>query len=71
MNRIMNRSALMLISLYQKVTENMGHRCLHEPTCSEYMRIVYTEYGFVDATRRSLYRLKNCGTGVLPYEHRP
>ena len=70
----LNFYAIGFIRIYQKMTEDREHECLHYPSCSQYAKLAYEKYGFLKATHRMLYRLKNCNLSPkedLPREHWP
>lgn len=57
---ILNKIAIFIIRIYQKLTFKKGHRCLHFPTCSNYGILAYEKYPFLLATRKTIIRIRYC-----------
>ena len=55
-----NIFAIQFIKLYQTLTKNKKHKCLHYPTCSNYGVIAYKKYSFIKATSKTINRIRDC-----------
>jgi putative component of membrane protein insertase Oxa1/YidC/SpoIIIJ protein YidD len=62
----LNRQAIAFIKVYQYSTKNNNHKCLHYPTCSNYAILAYEKYSFRKASKKIIYRLRDC----TPYSSR-
>jgi uncharacterized protein len=64
----LSRLAIRFIGSYRgRVSGRLGIQCRFEPSCSAYALEAYCRYGFVKATRASLYRILRCN----PLNHSP
>jgi len=69
-----NFYAIGLVRFYQIMTKDREHRCLHYPSCTEYMILAWKKYGFLRALHKSIYRWVNCrpeSKANIPYEDWP
>jgi len=58
------RLVLYVIGIYQRdVARALGTACPFTPSCSEYGRLAYERYGFMQATRKTVGRLRRCRPG--------
>jgi putative membrane protein insertion efficiency factor len=56
-----SRLAVRFIETYrERVRHRLPSRCRFQPTCSEYGIEAYSTYGFVKATRKTLWRIVRC-----------
>lgn len=69
----LNAMAVLLIEFYQRRTAGRPHVCNHYPSCSEYARLAYLQYGPFAATFLMLERLRECSDSFSewPRENRP
>ena len=58
--QFINNLVVAAIRIYQKVTENKKHKCLHYPSCSNYTILAYKKYSFLIATKKALNRIQDC-----------
>ncbi|MDD5194146.1 MAG: membrane protein insertion efficiency factor YidD [Candidatus Omnitrophica bacterium] len=71
----MNRLALFLIGLYQRISFLFPSHCLYEPSCSQYARQAFLQYPFLKACMLSIARILRCnpfvrgGLDPLPTHH--
>ena len=56
----LNDQAINLIKIYQYLTKNKKHKCLHYPSCSNYAILAYEKYSFWIASKKTIQRLRNC-----------
>lgn len=56
----LNKSAVYLIKLYQRLTRNNKHKCIYHPTCSNFAISSYKKYVFITATEKTISRLSSC-----------
>lgn len=70
---LLNAYAVLLIELYQHWTVDKEHVCNHVPSCSEYARIAFIQYGFVAALFLTIERLAECSDpfSEWPKENKP
>jgi uncharacterized protein len=62
----MTRFALLPIRLYQVlVSPLLGRRCKYHPTCSQYARDAFEEFGLLRGTVLACWRLVRCN----PWSH--
>ena len=58
----MSRLMILLICLYQKfISPLLGAHCRFYPSCSEYAKCVYSEWGFFKGSCLTIKRLLKCG----------
>ena len=57
----LKRIILSIVHLYQRFApESIRNRCRFEPSCSEYMILVVSQYGAFKGMRKGVQRLKRC-----------
>ncbi|MFA5271710.1 MAG: membrane protein insertion efficiency factor YidD [Candidatus Omnitrophota bacterium] len=56
----MNKVAILLISLYQKIAHFFPSQCIYIPTCSCYAKDAFTQYPFFKAFGLALKRIVKC-----------
>lgn len=56
----MKHLMIFLINIYQKIPGNFHNSCRFYPTCSEYSKQAYTEYGFFKGTYLTIKRILKC-----------
>ena len=61
----MSKLMIFLINCYQKLPLSSHSACKYIPTCSEYSKQAYKEYGFFRGTHLTLKRLLKC----TPWNH--
>ena len=55
-----------LIHLYQlKAPTNIRAKCVHTPSCSEYMILSIEKYGLIKGVSKGIDRLRRCGPPAL------
>ena len=65
MVKLMSKIMIFLINCYQKLPLNSHKNCKYIPTCSEYSKEAYKEYGFFKGTALTIKRLFRC----TPWNH--
>ncbi len=56
-----SRLAIRFVETYRaRVAHRLRARCRFQPNCSEYALAAYGKYGFLTATRKSLWRVLRC-----------
>ena len=61
----MKKVLIFLINIYQKIPGPWHNSCRYTPTCSEYSKQAYEEYGFFYGTYLTIKRLLRC----TPWNH--
>lgn len=61
----MKHVMIFLIKIYQSLPLDSHKNCKYIPTCSEYSKEAYTEYGFFKGTYLTIKRLLRC----TPWNH--
>ncbi|MFA6282018.1 MAG: membrane protein insertion efficiency factor YidD [Candidatus Omnitrophota bacterium] len=56
----MNKAAILLISLYQKIAHLFPSHCIYTPTCSCYAKDAFAQYPFLKAAKLTLKRIIKC-----------
>ena len=56
----LNSQFINLIKIYQRLTKNKRHKCLHYPTCSNYAILALERYSFLIASNKIIHRLADC-----------
>ena len=67
-----NFCVICFIKAYQMLTKHREHRCMHNPSCSNYFILAYERYGFFRASFLTIYRWRSCNIENkedIPYEH--
>lgn len=57
---MVKKSAILLISLYQKVSKHLPANCRFEPTCSEYAKQAIDKHGFIKGSALGIKRISKC-----------
>jgi putative membrane protein insertion efficiency factor len=60
MNVFFNEIAIFFIKIYQRITIKKDHKCLYYPTCSNYGILAYKKYNFIEATKKTISRIRDC-----------
>ncbi len=64
---MLNNLAKLIIQGYQILTHNKKHKCLHSPSCSNYALLAYAKHPFIEATKKTIKRIRDCN----PFSNRP
>lgn len=63
----LNKTAIILIKIYQKTKVRKYDKCLHYPSCSNYGLLAFQKYNFFDAMKKTVSRIRDCN----PFSNRP
>lgn len=61
----MKKIMIFLIKIYQSLPLSSHKNCKYIPTCSEYAKEAYEEYGFIYGSYLSIKRIMRC----VPWKH--
>lgn len=64
---LLNKTAIVLIKIYQKTKVRKYDKCLHYPSCSNYGLLAFQKYNFFVATKKTISRIRDCN----PFSNRP
>jgi len=57
----LNKVAILVIKFYKKYISRFTFNCCKfQPTCSAYGLLAYQRYGFIKATRLTIWRILRC-----------
>jgi putative component of membrane protein insertase Oxa1/YidC/SpoIIIJ protein YidD len=58
--RLLNTISIKTLKIYQSMTVFEYHKCIYHPTCSNFAIMAYEKYMFLEATKRTISRLRDC-----------
>ena len=68
----LNRICEKAICFYQRTLSPLiGRQCRFYPTCSEYARLCFVHYSFIEALGKSIWRILRCQPLTVGYEDYP